>query len=112
MGGAGVSESQASRLCEEIDERVQAFLTRHFEGRWPHLRWGRLHLKVREDGVRACPRTGGGHALTVSRAVIVAVGVNLDGRREVLGVATGPSGTEVCLGPASFAASPIAACAA
>ena len=45
-------------------------------------------------------------------AVAVAVAVNEDGRREVLGVATGPSEAEVCLGPASFAASPIAACAA
>ena len=63
--------------------------------RHPRLRGGRLYLKVREDGVRACPRTGGGHALTVSRAVIVVVAVNEDGRREVLGVATGPSEAEV-----------------
>ena len=95
MGGAGVSKSQVSRLCADIDERVQAFLERRIEGRWPCLWLDATHLKVREDGVRACPRTGGGHALTVSRAVMVAVAVNEDGRRKVLGIATGPSEAEV-----------------
>ena len=95
MGGGGVSKSQVSRLCADIDERVGAFLTRPIEGRWPYLWLDATYLKVREDGVRACPRTGGGHALTVSRAVIVAVAVNEDGRREVLGIATGPSEAEV-----------------
>ena len=37
MGGGGVSKSQVSRLCADIDERVRAFLTRPIEGRWPHL---------------------------------------------------------------------------
>ena len=37
MGGAGVSKSQVSRLCADIDERVQAFLERRIEGRWPYL---------------------------------------------------------------------------
>ena len=104
MGG-GVSRSRVSRLCAEIDERVGAPLARPIEGRWPRLRLDATSLKVREDGVRACPRTGGGHALTVSRAVMVAVAVNEDGRREVLGVATGPSEAEIRLGPASSAAS-------
>jgi putative transposase len=35
MGGSGVSKSQVSRLCEEIDEKVQAFLTRPIAGDWP-----------------------------------------------------------------------------
>ena len=35
MGGTGISKSQVSRLCEEIDERVDAFLTRPIEGEWP-----------------------------------------------------------------------------
>ena len=83
MGGAGVSKSQVSRLCADIDERVQAFLTRPIEGRWPYLWLDATYLKVREDG------------RIVSRAVIVAVAVNEDGRREVLGVATGPSEAEV-----------------
>lgn len=34
MGGTGISKSQVSRLCEEIDERVDAFLTRPIEGEW------------------------------------------------------------------------------
>ncbi|MEO1533795.1 MAG: IS256 family transposase [Pseudomonadota bacterium] len=82
MGGSGVSKSQVSRLCEEIDERVQAFLARPIEGRWPYLWLDATYLKVREGG------------RIVSLAVIVAVGVNLDGRREVLGIATGPSEAE------------------
>ena len=82
MGGSGVSKSQVSRLCAEIDERVQAFLTRPIEGRWPYLWLDATYLKVRENG------------RIVSRAMILAVGVNLDGRREVLGIATGPSEAE------------------
>lgn len=82
MGGSGVSKSQVSRLCSEIDERVQAFLSRPIEGRWPYLWLDATYLKVREGG------------RIVSLAVIVAVGVNLDGRREVLGIATGPSEAE------------------
>ena len=38
MGLAGISKSQVSRLCKEIDERVQAFLERPLEGEWPYLR--------------------------------------------------------------------------
>ena len=37
MGLDGVSKSQVSRLCAEIDERVQDFLTRPIEGDWPYL---------------------------------------------------------------------------
>jgi transposase-like protein len=82
MGGSGVSKSQVSRLCEEIDERVNAFLARPIEGAWPYLWIDATYLKVREAG------------RIVSVAVIVAVGVNTDGRREVLGVATGASEAE------------------
>ena len=82
MGGTGISKSQVSRLCEDIDERVQAFLNRPIEGRWPYLWIDATYLKSRQGG------------RIVSVAVIVAVGVNTDGRREVLGVATGPSEAE------------------
>jgi putative transposase len=41
MGGAGISKSQVSRLCSEIDERVQAFLNRPLEGAWPVRRGAR-----------------------------------------------------------------------
>jgi putative transposase len=82
MGGSGISKSQVSRLCEEIDERVNAFLSRPIEGAWPYLWIDATYLKVREAG------------RIVSLAVIIAVGVNTDGRREVLGVATGASEAE------------------
>jgi transposase-like protein len=82
MGGSGVSKSQVSRLCAEIDERVQAFLTRPLEGAWPYLWLDATYIRVRENG------------RIISRAVIIAVAVNEDGRREVLGVATGPSEAE------------------
>src|SRR3954447_13729671 len=35
MGASGISKSQVSRLCAEIDERVNAFLSRPIEGAWP-----------------------------------------------------------------------------
>ena len=82
MGAGGMSKSQVSRLCAEIDERVNAFLTRPLEGAWPYLWLDATYLKVREGG------------RIVSRAVIIAVAVNDDGKREVLGVATGPSEAE------------------
>jgi transposase-like protein len=69
MGMSGISKSQVSRLCEEIDDRVQTFLTRPIEGDWPYVWVDATYLKVRENG------------RIVSVAVIIAVGVNADGRR-------------------------------
>jgi len=82
MGMSGVSKSQVSRLCEEIDERVQAFLDRPIEGDWPYLWIDATYVKSRQAG------------RVVSVAVIIAVAVNTDGVREILGVATGPSEAE------------------
>jgi putative transposase len=82
LGMSGVSKSQVSRLCAEIDERVQAFLGRPIEGDWPYLWIDATYVKVREAG------------RIVSVAVIIAVGVNTDGVREVLGMAVGPSEAE------------------
>ena len=82
MGGSGVSKSQVSRLCEEIDEKVKAFLNRPLEGDWPYVWLDATYVKVRRN-----------HRI-VSVAVIVAVGVNTDGRREVLGMDVGPSEAE------------------
>jgi putative transposase len=82
MGMSGISKSQVSRLCQEIDERVQAFLTRPIEGDWPYLWIDATYLKVRRAG------------RIVSVAVTIAVGVNGDGRREVLGMAIGTSEAE------------------
>jgi putative transposase len=82
LGMTGISKSQVSRLCEEIDERVNAFLERPIEGEWPYLWIDATYVKVRQNG------------RIVSVAVIVAVGVNSDGRREVLGLDIGPSEAE------------------
>lgn len=82
MGMTGVSKSQVSRLCEEIDERVQAFLQRPIEGDWPYLWIDATYVKTRQAG------------RVVSVAVIIAVAVNTDGVREILGVATGASEAE------------------
>jgi putative transposase len=82
MGMSGISKSQVSRLCEEIDARVKAFLSRPIEGDWPYLWIDATYVKVRQSG------------RIVSAAVIVAVAVNSDGRREVLGMDIGPSEAE------------------
>ena len=74
MGMSGISKSQVSRLCEEIDDKVKAFLDRPIEGEWPYLWIDATDLKVRRGG------------RIVSVAVIIAVGVNTDGRRDVLGM--------------------------
>ena len=49
LGGTGVSKSQVSRLCEDIDERVQAFLHRPIEGQWPYLWIDATYVKVRRN---------------------------------------------------------------
>jgi transposase-like protein len=94
MGGTGISKSQVSRLCEDeplsaigprtlaSDERVDTFLTRPIDGDWPYLWIDATYLKVRQGG------------RIVSVAVTIAVGVNTDGRREVLGMSIGPSEAE------------------
>ena len=82
MGMSGISKSQVSRLCEEIDGKVKAFLNRPLEGDWPYLWIDATYLKVRRGG------------RIVSVAVIIAIGVNTDGRREVLGLEIGTSEAE------------------
>jgi transposase-like protein len=82
MGMSGISKSQVSRLCAEIDERVRAFLERPIEGDWPYLWLDATYVKVRRNG------------RVVSVAVTVAVAVNTDGRREILGMDIGPSEAE------------------
>ena len=82
MGMSGISKSQASRLCEEIDGKVTAFLTRPLQGDWPYLWIDATSLKVRRGG------------RIVSVAAIIAIGVNTDGRREVLGLEIGTSEAE------------------
>jgi putative transposase len=82
MGLSGISKSQVSRLCEEIDGRVKTFLDRPIEGDRPYLWIDATYVKVRQDG------------RIVSVAVTTAVAVNTDGRREVLGMDIGVSEAE------------------
>ena len=82
MGMSGISKSQVSRLCEEIDGKVKAFLDRPIEDDWPYLWIDATYVKVRRGG------------RIVSVAVLIAVGVNADGRREVLGMEVGTSEAE------------------
>ena len=82
MGLSGISKSQVSKLCKDIDERVTAFLDRPIEGEWPYLWLDATYLKVREGG------------RIVSVAAIIAVAVSTDGRREIVGLGIGPSEAE------------------
>jgi putative transposase len=83
MGMTGISKSSVSKLCKDIDERVNGFLTRPLEGEWPYLWLDATYLKVRAAG------------RIVSVAAIIAVAVNTDGRREIVGLHLGPSEAEV-----------------
>jgi transposase-like protein len=82
MGMTGISKSQVSRLCGEIDDKIATFLNRPLEGDWPYVWLDATYLKVRQDG------------RIVSVAAIIAIGVNNDGRREVLGMTIGCSEAE------------------
>jgi len=50
MRMTGISKSQVSRLCVEIDDKVNAFLTRPIEGDWPYLWIDATYVKVRQNG--------------------------------------------------------------
>ena len=82
MGMTGISKSSVSKLCKDIDERVNAFLKRPIAGDWPYLWLDATYLKVREGG------------RIVSVAAIIAVAVNTEGKREIVGLHIGPSEAE------------------
>jgi len=79
LGLDGISRSQVSRLCEELDTEVERFRQRKLEGAYPFLWLDATFVKVRHD-----------HRV-VSMAIVIAIGVNADGQREVLGLDVGPS---------------------
>jgi transposase-like protein len=79
LGTEGISKSQVSRLCAELDAEVERFRGRPLTGAYPHVWLDATFVKVRDDG------------RVVSQAVVVAVGVTADGAREVLGADAGPS---------------------
>ena len=76
------SKSQVSKLCKDIDERVNVFLDRPLDGEWPYLWLDATYLKVRDGG------------RIVSAAAIIAVAVSTEGRREIIGLGIGPSEAE------------------
>jgi putative transposase len=82
MGLSGISKSTVSKLCKDIDERVQAFLDRPLAGEWPYLWLDATYLRQREGG------------RIVSVAAIIAVAVDAEGRREIVGLHIGPSEAE------------------
>ena len=82
MGLAGISKSTVSKLCKDIDDRVNAFLDRPLVGDWPYLWLDATYLKQREGG------------RVVSVAAIIAVAVNTEGKREIVGLHIGPSEAE------------------
>jgi putative transposase len=80
----GISKSEVSRICGELDEQLTAFRTRPLNHiRFPYLYLDATYCKARVN-----------HQI-VSRAVVVATGITEDGGREVLGVMVGDSETEV-----------------
>jgi putative transposase len=82
MGLSGISKSQVSKLCKDIDERVNAFLDRRLDGEWPYLWLDATYLKVRDGG------------RIVSVAAIIAVAASAEGRREIVRLGIGPSEAE------------------
>ena len=80
--GIHMSKDQVSRICHELDDRVEAFSTRPLEDEHPYLWLDARHLKVRERG----------HVH--SKALMVAFAVRESGRREVIGIEIAESETE------------------
>ena len=79
LGLDGISKSQVSRICQELDAVVEPFRTRQLTEEYPYLWVDATYHKVRVDG------------RVVSQATAVAVGVTADGERHVLGVDAGAS---------------------
>ena len=80
LGCEGISKSQVSRICQELDVVVEGFLTRPLDGGpYSYLWLDALTQKVRE----------GGRIVNVS--VVVATAVNGEGKREIMGMDVGTS---------------------
>jgi putative transposase len=76
---SGISKSEVSRICAELDRDLEAFRTRRLEGDFPYVFADATYVKARVNG------------RVVSRAVVAATGVTAAGDREVLGVEVGDS---------------------
>lgn len=82
LGLTGIDKSEVSRICQALDEPVQAFRERPLEGEYPYLWLDATYLKVRQN-----------HRI-VSMATVVATGVRQTGEREILGFSVGASEEE------------------
>jgi putative transposase len=80
--GLRISRSEVSRVCEALDEHVDAFRTRPLEGRYPYLFLDAKVEKVRDGG------------RVVAKALVIAHGVHETGRREILSIDVGEAETE------------------
>ena len=79
----GISKSEVSRICSELDAELEAFRNRPLDGPFPYVFADATYVKARVQG------------RVVSRAVIIATGIRQDGTREVLGLRAGNSENEV-----------------
>jgi transposase-like protein len=79
LGVDGISKSEVSRICAELDTAVEAFRARPLTGEHPYVWVDATYHKVRVDG------------RVTSQATVVAIGISGDGERHVLGVDVGPS---------------------
>jgi transposase-like protein len=79
LGMEGISKSEVSRICGELDEEVNEWRRRPLEGEYPYLWLDATYVKVREGGT------------VVSQAIVIAYGVRETGEREVLGIDVGLS---------------------
>jgi transposase-like protein len=79
LGVDGISKSEVSRICGELDTAVAAFRTRTISGEHRYVWLDATYHKVRVDG------------RVISQATVVAIGVTSEGERQVLGVDVGPS---------------------
>ena len=79
LGMQGISKSQVSRLCGELDNEVERFRTRKLVGGYPYVWLDGTFVKVRDNG------------RVVSQAIVIAIGVTATGEREVLGLDVGPT---------------------
>jgi putative transposase len=80
--GLRISKSEVSRICQGLDEQVEAFRNRPLEGRYPYL-WLDAKVEKVRDGGRVVPK-----------ALVLAYAVHESGYREVIGVDVGECETE------------------
>jgi transposase-like protein len=84
MGGEGISANGVSRISSGLDQTVQAFLSRTFTEGYPYLWLDALYIKMHEN------------SRVVSKAVMLAYGVDEHGNREVLGIEVSETEVEHC----------------